>query len=97
MDKPFPALFGYDSFKTGSDSFVPMKIRTKLFDVDVCVSLMLQISDFRECIRYYMTGKKSLTTGDIQTAVSPHIARILQDVLHNEDIDERGITPEIGN
>lgn len=97
VDKPFPALFGYDPFKTGSDSFVPMKIRTRLFDVDVCVSLVLQISDFRECIRYYMTSKSSLTTGDIQAAISPHITRILQDVLRYEDIDENGISSEISN
>ena len=95
VDKPFPAIFGYDPFMTGSSNFVPMKIRTRLFDVEVCVSMMLQISDFRECIKYYMTGKKSLTTGDIQNAVSPYITRIIQDVLRNEDIDEKGITPEI--
>lgn len=95
VDKPFPAILGYDPFKSGSDSFVPMKVRTRLFDIEVCVSMMLQISDFRECIKYYMTGKKSLTTGDIQNAVSPYITRIIQDVLRNEDIDEKGITPEI--
>lgn len=95
VDKPFPAIFGYDPFKTGSDSFMPMKVRTRLFDIEVCVSMMLQISDFRECIKYYMTGKGSLTTGDIQNAVSPYITRIIQDVLRNEDIDENGITPEI--
>lgn len=95
VDKPFPALFGFDQFKTGKDSFVPMKIRTKLFDIDVCVSLMLQISDFRECIRYYMTGKKSLTTADIQAAVSPYITRILQDALRNEEVGELGLTEEI--
>lgn len=95
VDKPFPAIFGYDPFKTGSDSFMPMKVRTRLFDIEVCVSMMLQISDFRECIKYYMTGKESLTTGDIQNAVSPYITRIIQDVLRNEDIDENGITPEI--
>lgn len=95
VDKPFPALFGYDPFKKGSNSFVPMKVRTRLFDLEICVSMMLQISDFRECIKYYMTGKKSLTSGDIQNAVSPYITRIIQDVLRNEDIDENGITPEI--
>ncbi len=95
VDKPFPAIFGYDPFKSGSDTFVPMKVRTRLFDVEVCVSMMLQISDFRECIKYYMTGKKSLTSGDIQNAVSPYITRVIQDVLRNEDIDENGITPEI--
>lgn len=95
VDNPFPAIFGYDPFKAGKDSFMPMKIRTRLFDLELSVSLMLQISDFRECIKYYMTRKESLTSTDIQNAISPYITSIIQDVLRNEDINENGLTPEI--
>lgn len=94
-DRPFPLLFGFDPFREGENSFVPMKIRTKVFDIDVSVSMMLQIADFRECIRYYMVGKRSLTTVDIQKAVSPYITRILQEVLRYEEINEREMPEDV--
>lgn len=97
VDRPFPVLLGYDPNKSEHGCVSPIKVRTKLHDIDICVSLMLQIVDFRECVKYYMIGKQSLETKDIQAAVSPYVSRILQDVLRYEDIEEMDLTQELRN
>lgn len=89
-DRVFPATLNTDG--TG---FVPYSIKTKFVDVEVGVSLQLQIDGFSDFIQYYMTGKKSVTVSEIEKELAGRIRTILQGSLKNAEIDQFGIGDEL--
>ena len=93
LDRSFPALFGT---KNGSD-FLPIIIKTKYLDAEFGVSMLVKIDDFDLFIKQYMADKSSITVDDIQKTLKNGVAMILQDELHNEEIDGHGISKEARN
>lgn len=88
-DRIFPA-----TLSTDGKGFVPYNIRTKFVDAEVGVSLQLQIGNFGEFIKYYMTGKKSVTINDIEQELNNRVKTILQNNLKTKEIDEFGVADE---
>lgn len=93
-DRKFPSIYGYDRLHP-EDPFTKMNIRAKNADVQIAVSMLMQITDFRAFIREYMLGRKSVMTTDIQSELNYHVYSILTDELQNEVITESGIAPAV--
>lgn len=91
IDRCFPSLYGSETASNGETSFVPMTIQTKYLDAQVGVSMLLQITDFKEFIRRYLCDKTSVTVSDIQHELNIYVQNILQAELSNEEINEYGI------
>lgn len=89
-DRVFPATLNTDG--TG---FVPYNIKTKYVDAGVGVSLQLQIGNFSEFIKYYMTGKRSVTVSEIENELAGKVKTILQSILKDAEIDQFGIPDEL--
>ena len=94
VNSPFPTIFGYNPYKEGSEAFVPMEIRTKVLNVQICAVLLMQIRDFGKFLSYYMTYRNCVSIMDIQKEIERYVKNAIQDELYNEDILETGISNE---
>ena len=91
VDRAFPSIYGYDK-ENPQEPFTEMTISAKNGDVQVAVSMLLQISDFHAFVRQYLCDRESVTTMDIQEILALPIKNLLQQELQSEEIDEFGIS-----
>ena len=91
LDKSFPLLFGID----GDNKYQPITVRTKFSDINVGLTMQLQVSDFNAFIPHYLVGRKNITRQDIQRELVNEVEAILRHQLASEIIDERGFAPEL--
>lgn len=94
VNSPFPTIFGYDPYKDGREAFVPMQIKAKYLNIEVCVVMLMQIKDFEKFLSYYMTYRSCVSVMDIQKDIERYVRNAVQDELFNEDITEAGISNE---
>lgn len=92
VNSPFPTIFGYDPYKEGREAFVPMEIRTKFLNIEVCAVLLMQIKDFEKFLSYYMTYRSCISVMDIQKEIERYVRNAIQDELFNEEVNEFGIS-----
>ena len=92
VNSPFPTIFGYDPYKEGREAFVPMEIRTKFLNTEVCAVLLMQIKDFEKFLSYYMTYRSCVSVMDIQKEIERYVRNAIQDELFNEEVSEAGIS-----
>ena len=88
----FPALFGYATAPDGKQSFVPMRIKTKILDAEVGIHMFLKVGDFHKFIEKFMLERNSVNFIDIQNELSVYVKNILQDELKDENFDAYGIS-----
>ena len=91
LDKTFPLLFGIDQ----NNNYQPIPVRSQISDINVGMTMQLQISDFNEFIPHYLVGKKNVTRQDIQLELLNEVEAVLRHKLASEIIDERGFTTEL--
>lgn len=97
VDSPFPVCFGYapDQVKTALErdlkSETEFSFRTRNIDAKVGITLMLCITDFKEFIRGYMVGRKSVTCNDIRQSIESKVRSIVRNELRDTVVSERGI------
>ena len=92
VNSPFPAIFGYNPYAEGREAFAPMKIRTRILDVDVCVVMLMQIRDFHQFLSYYMTYRSCVSVMDVQKEIERYVRNAVHEVLQSEDVNENGIS-----
>lgn len=92
VNSPFPTIFGYDQYKDAREAFVPMEIRTKFLNIEVCAVLLMQIKDFEKFLSYYMLYRNCVSIMDIQKEIAGYVRNAIQDELFNEEVNEFGIS-----
>ena len=90
LDKEFSLVFGNGTVGS-NEEFQPMKIRTKLFDVDMGVRAVFHIEDFEAFARYYLVDNRVATTKNLADSLLPTIQNAVQSVMQNCEIDGTNI------
>ena len=91
----FELLFGSDIDKQGYSEFVPMTIKSKVVDLEVGVSLQMQITNVNDFLINYLSDKKSFSIADAQRLVQPTIEKLLGRILRNLDYQADGLPLEL--
>lgn len=90
-------IFGAQTTAEGVVDFVPMLIPTKLVDVNVAVSMQLQVSNMTTFVTNYLADRKSVSILDFQNELAPGIKATLTQMLRNLDYQASGLPEPIIN
>ena len=90
-------LFGATMDAEGNFSFAPMTIPTKLVDVNIGVTMQLQISNMQQLVQNYLADRSRLTVADIQQELQPGVKALLTQMLRNLDYQANGLPEPIVN
>ena len=81
----------------GQIEFVPFKVKTRLVDLDVAVSMQLQISNIHHFVTNYLADQKSVSTIMLQQLMAPMVQQLLTQQLRNFDYQQEGLPEPIVN
>ena len=90
-DRIFPAIFGQQYLSDSSEGYQPYIIQSRHLDLQVGVSMQMQISDFKDFIANYLAGRKSVTVADVVKSVDSSVYSILKFRLREVEVSERGL------
>lgn len=90
-------LFGSQTNADGTVDFAPMLIPTKLVDVNVAVSMQLQISNMNLFVTNYLADKKMVSVLDIQNELATGVKALLTQMLRNLDYQQDGLPEPVIN
>lgn len=90
-------IFGSQTNADGTIDFAPMLIPTKLVDVNIAVTMQLQISNMSQFVTNYLADKKSVSLLDIQNELSSGVKALLTQMLRNLDYLAEGLPEPIIN
>lgn len=90
-DRVFPAIFGQQYLSVSPEGYQPYIIQSRYLDVQVGVSMHMQIGDFKDFIANYLAGRKSVTIADIVKSVDSSVYSILKFRLRDVEVTERGL------
>lgn len=90
-DRVFPAIFGQQYLSDSPEGYQPYIIQSRHLDLQVGVSMQMQIGDFKEFIANYLSGRKSVTITDVVKSVDSSVYSILKFRLRDLEISERGL------
>lgn len=91
----FDLLFGSSLDSQGNVDFVPMTVKTKVVDLEVGVSLQMQITNVNDFLLNYLADKKSFAVADAQKMIQPTIENLLGRILRNLDYQVDGLPVEL--
>lgn len=94
-NRVFDLLFGSTIDQQGNADFIPMAVKTKVVDLEMGVSLQMQITNISEFLINYLADKKSISVADVQRIVQPTIENLLGRVLRNLDYQADGLPEEL--
>lgn len=94
-NRVFELLFGSNIDQQGHADFIPMAVKTKVVDLDMGVSLQMQITNISEFLINYLADKKSISVTNVQRMVQPTIENLLGRVLRNLDYQADGLPEEL--
>ena len=89
--------FGGQQNQDGGIDFVPFKIPTKIVDVEIGVSLQMQINNINDFLRNYLADRDSVTSNQIQQMAIPAVQNTLTQMLRNLDYQQEGLPEPIVN
>lgn len=95
-DRVLTLTFGGQPTDAGID-FVPFKVPTKILDVEIGVSLQMQISNITDFLRNYLADRDSVTTNNIQQMLMPTVQNLLTQMLRNLDYQQEGLPEPVIN
>lgn len=88
-------LFGSQTNADGAIEFMPMLIPTKLVDINVAVSMQIQINNMQQFISNYLADRKSVSAIDIQNELTSGVKALLSQTLRNIDYQAEGLPESI--
>ncbi len=91
----FDVLFGSEFDKQGNATFAPMTVKTKMLDVQMGVSLQMQINSINDFVVNYLMDKNSVCVADVQRMLQSSIETLLNRVLRNLDYQAEGLPEEL--
>ena len=96
-DRIFNLTFGGQVNGAGGIDYKPMTIPTKLMDVEVGVSLQLQIKDIHTFATNYLADQANATTNQFHILLAPSIQNLLGTMLRNFDYQQEGLPEPVVN
>lgn len=93
----FELLFGSITNSNGSVEFAPMTIRAKVVDLEVGVSLQMQITNVNDFLINNLADRNSFAVADAQKLIQPTIENLFSRVLRNLDYQADGLPEELVN
>ena len=96
-DRVFTLTFGGQQNADGGIEFVPFKVPTRIVDVEIGVSLQMQISNINDFLRNYLADSASVTTNQVQQMLMPSVQNTITQMLRNLDYQQEGLPEPIVN
>jgi hypothetical protein len=96
-DRVITLTFGGQQNADGGIDFMPFKIPTKIVDVEIGVSLQMQINNINDFLRNYLADRASVTTNQVQQMLMPAIQNTITQMLRNLDYQQEGLPEPIVN
>lgn len=90
-------IFGSQETAEGMVDFAPMVIPTKLVDINVAVSMQLEIGNINEFVKNYLADRKSVSILDFQQMLMPGVKATLIQMLRNFDYQQEGLPEPVVN
>ena len=94
-DRFIPMTFGGQPSNDGGISFVPYNIPTRVFDVQMGVSLQLKVNNITAVASNYLADKRSLTTNMLHQMLNGSIENMLRQTMRNVDYQQTGLPMEV--
>lgn len=91
----FELLYGSLINQDGSADFVPMNIKTKVVDLEMGVSLQMQITNVNDFLVNYLSDKNSLSVADVQRLTQSSVENLLNRILRNLDYQAEGLPADL--
>ena len=91
----FDLLFGSSTDAQGKTVFAPMNVKTKVVDIEMGVSLQMQITNINDFLTNYLADRKSFSIADAQQLAQPAIENLLGRVLRNLDYQVEGLPEDL--
>lgn len=88
-------VFNSQENASGTVDFVPIKVKTRLVDIDVAVTMQLQIINIHQFVTNYLADQKSVSTLWLQRLLSPMVQQTLGQMLRNYDYQEEGLSENV--
>lgn len=89
-----PIVFGIESNESGF-IFKPFTIKTKLENVEVAISMHMEVSDFSAFRKNYLTKRPFYRIADLQLLLLEPIRNYLQEVLAYETVESSVLSPSL--
>lgn len=89
--------FGGTKDEDGNLMFKPFKVPMKVVDVDVAVSLQMQISDIHQFSVNYLADKDSASAIEFQQMLTPVVEHTVKQSLRNLDYQQEGLPEPVVN
>ena len=96
-DRVITLTFGGQQNADSGIDFMPFKIPTKIVDVEIGVSLQMQINNINDFLRNYLADRASVTTNQVQQMLMPAIQNTITQMLRNLDYQQEGLPEPIVN
>lgn len=90
-DRVFPAVFGNLYHSDSSEGYKPFVIQSRYLDLQVGVSMQMQIGDFKVFIANYLAGRKSVTIDDVVKSADFAVFSVLRFQLRDIEVTECGL------
>ena len=94
-DRYIPMTFGGQVGQDGGIQFAPYSIPTRIFDVQVGVSLQLKVSDSHGVAANYLADRRSLTPNMLHQMLTGSIENLLRQALRSVDYQQTGLPVEV--
>lgn len=94
LDKEFSLIFG-NGTAGNEEGFSPMKIRTKLLDVEMGVRAVFRIDNFETFARHFLVDNRVATTKSLADSLLPTIQTAVQSVMQGREIEGTTIPQDI--
>ena len=91
----FELLFGSRTNNNGIVEFVPMTVRAKVVDLEVGVSLQMQITNVNDFLVNNLADRNSFAVADAQKMIQPSIENLFGRILRNLDYQTDGLPEEL--
>ena len=95
-DRVLTLTFGGQPSDAGID-FVPFNVPTKLVDVEIGVSLQMQITNINDFLCNYLADCDSVTSNAVQQMLMPAVQNLVCQMLRNLDYQQDGLPEPILN
>lgn len=97
-DRVLTLTFGGRQNEDGGIDYVPFNVPTKYVDVEIGVSLQMQVMNVNEFLRNYLADQSSVTTNQIQQMCVMPVQNAVNQMLRNLDYQQDGLPePVVAN